>query len=112
MDNRHEPATKADIAALTTDVAALKAATKADIAAVNERIDMLRSEFQHGFDDLKETLRDSQTELLKAFYNYAESNNERVTSTEADAASLKKRLGIVEGRLTDVERRLNTPPVQ
>ena len=88
MDNRHEPATWADIAVLTTDIAALKAATKADIAAVNERIDMLRSEFQHGFDDLKETLRDSQTELLKAFYNYAESNNERVTSTEAEAASL------------------------
>jgi len=25
---------------------------------------------------------------------------------------LKKRLGIIEGRLTDVERRLNTPPAQ
>ena len=49
MDNGHEPA------------------TKADVAAVNERIDILRSEFQHFFDELKETMRDSQTELLKAF---------------------------------------------
>ena len=46
-------------------------ATKADITTVNERIDMLRSEFQHSFDELKETMRDAQTELLKAFYNYA-----------------------------------------
>ena len=40
--------------------------TKADIA-------QLRSEFPHGFDDLKETMRDGQTELLRAFYNYAQS---------------------------------------
>ena len=49
MDNGHEPATKQDIG-------------------------QLRSEFQHGFDDLKETLRDSETKLLQAFYTFAESN--------------------------------------
>ena len=42
MENGHEPATKQDIV-------------------------MLRSEMQHAFDDLKETFRDTQTELLKAF---------------------------------------------
>jgi hypothetical protein len=40
-------------------------ATKADIA-------QLRSEFQHGFDELKKTMRDGHTERLRAFYNYAQ----------------------------------------
>ena len=61
MDNGHEPPTKADI-------------------------EQLRSEFQHGFDDLKETMRDGQTELLRAFYNYAQSNDERVAAAEQDSA--------------------------
>ena len=48
MENSHEPATKQDI-------------------------EQLRSEFHHGFDELKEAFRDSQTELLKAFYSFAQS---------------------------------------
>ena len=51
-----------------------------------------------------------QTELLKAFYHFTQSNDERAASTEAEAASLKKRLAIVESRITDIERRLNWPP--
>jgi hypothetical protein len=54
MENGHEPATKADLTQLG---------------------DQLRSEFQHGFDDLKETLRDVQTELLRAFYSFAQSTH-------------------------------------
>ena len=73
---------------------------------------MVRSEMQHSFDHLTETMRDGQTELLKAFYGYTQSNNERVQAAESEAASLKKRLGIVEARITDVERRLMTPPPQ
>jgi hypothetical protein len=44
-----------------------ESATKQDVA-------QLRSEFQHGFDDLKEKMRDVQTELLKAFSSLGESN--------------------------------------
>ena len=66
MDNGHEPATKADL---------------------QELAQQLRSEFQHGFDDLKETMRDGQTELLRAFYNYAQSNDERVAAAEQDSGS-------------------------
>jgi len=46
VDDSHEPASKQDI-------------------------EQLRSEFGHGFDDLKETMRDVQTEILKAFNGYA-----------------------------------------
>ncbi|HMD70902.1 MAG TPA: hypothetical protein VKF41_06135 [Bryobacteraceae bacterium] len=55
MENGHEPATKQDIVALKQDM------------------EQLRSEFHHGFDDLKEAMRDGQTEILKAFYSFAES---------------------------------------
>ena len=89
MDNGHEPATKADL---------------------RELAQQLRAEFQHGFDDLKETLRDSQTELLKAFCNYARSNDERIAAAEQESSSVKKRLAILENRMTEMERRLNFPP--
>jgi hypothetical protein len=49
MDDLNEPATKGDLL-------------------------QLRSEMQHQYDDLKETLRDSETKLLQAFYSFAESN--------------------------------------
>jgi len=49
-----------------------------------------RSEFRHEYDDLKETVRDVQTELLKAFYSFAQS--------------------AVESRVTEIERRINMPP--
>ena len=89
MDNGHEPARKADL---------------------HELAQQLRSEIQHGFDDLKETLRDGQTELLRAFYNYAKSNDERVAAAEQDSVPIKKRLAILESRMTEMERRLNMPP--
>jgi hypothetical protein len=75
MDSGHEPATKADLEELRADV-------KHDIdefrADLKENVAMLRSEFQHGFDDLKETLRDTQTELLKAFYSFTTTNQQRL----------------------------------
>ena len=49
MDDQNAPATKADVA-------------------------QLRAEMNHQYDDLKETMRDSETKLLQAFYSYAESN--------------------------------------
>ena len=78
-------------------------ATKADIQE-------LRAEMKSMEDRLVEAYRDGQTELLKAFYNYASSNDERVAGTEADSVTVKKRLAILESRLTEVERRLNLPP--
>jgi len=47
-------------------------ATKADLAALEERIEILRSEMQHSLQDLTETMRDGQTEVLKAFYSFAQ----------------------------------------
>jgi len=50
-------------------------ATKADV-------DQLRAEISHQYNeynDIVERIADSQTELLKAFYGYAQGNNKRGT---------------------------------
>jgi hypothetical protein len=60
MDNGHEPATKAAV----TDTE----------ERLNKRIEILRAEVSHGYNDLKETLHAHDTKLLDAFYSFAESN--------------------------------------
>lgn len=60
MENGNEPATKADLKALDEKI--------------DQKIEMLRGEVNHDYNDLKETIRDAQTEVLKAFYGFAESN--------------------------------------
>lgn len=102
MNNGHEPATKADLEELREEL-------RADL---KENVAMLRSEFQHGFDDLKETLRDTQTELLKAFYSFATTNQQRLTQLEGNEAAVVARLGTLEARVTDLERKINFPAQQ
>ena len=58
---------------------------------------------------LTEVMRDIQTEMLKAFYSFTESNHARVTDNERESAALKDRLGILEKRITDLERKVNFP---
>ena len=90
MDSdRNAPATKGDIADLRADMSA-------EMKAMEDR--------------LVETMRDGQTELLKAFYSYAQGNDERVAQAEKAGESLTRRMAIMESRVTEVERRLNMPP--
>jgi hypothetical protein len=49
-------------------------ATKQDIAEVRTEIAEVRTEMKAMEDRLIEAFRDSQTELLKAFYSFTESN--------------------------------------
>jgi hypothetical protein len=42
-------------------------ASKQDIEQLRSEMEQLRSEVHHGYDDLKETMRDVQTEILRAF---------------------------------------------
>ena len=95
MADGHEPATKADL--------------KAVEEKLEEKIEMLRSEMNHGYADLKETLRDNETKLLAAFYSFAESNQKRVAEIETESAAIKSRLATIEDRLLQVERRVNFP---
>ena len=96
--DRNAPATKGDIADLD--------------AGLSQRIEMLRAEVQHGYNDLRETLRDSQTELLRAFYSFGQSNSKRFAELEGNEAAIRSRLGTIEDRLMELERRVITPPAQ
>jgi Skp family chaperone for outer membrane proteins len=125
MEHGNQPATKADLAELRTefkadmaelrtefkaDMAELRSEFKADVAALKQDIEQSRAEFNHGFDDLKETMRDAQTEILKAFYGYTQTADARFKESDGSIVALKQRLSVVEERLLEVEKRLNLPP--
>lgn len=67
-------------------------ATKADIEALREQI------------------HDTETKLLTAFYEFAKANQTRVSELEGSDAAIKRRIGGIEDRLLEVEKRLNMPP--
>ena len=75
--------------------------------------DRLGDRMQAMEDRLIEAFRDSQTELLKAFHSFTESNRQRMSQVEANQASLITRVGTLEDRITDLERRIiSHPPTQ
>jgi hypothetical protein len=101
MENdRNAPATKGDLADLRaeikSDMGGLEARIKSDMGELEARI--------------TETMRDIQTELLKAFYGFTESVQSRFKAQDDTEAGLKHRLTVLETRILEVERRLNTPP--
>jgi hypothetical protein len=61
-------------------------------------------------ESLREQIRDSETRLLTAFYDFAKSNQQRLSALESSDASLSRRVGSIEDRLLEVEKRLNLPP--
>lgn len=109
--DRNAPATKGDLIDAVAQIRGEMGEGFAQIRGeIGDSVAQLRSEMSHQYDDLRETLRDNETKLLKAFYSFAETNQQRLTATERDAAAMKDRLAMVETRLTEVEKRLNMPP--
>ena len=82
-------------------------ATKGDLINLK---DVLTGNMQQLEDRLTETMRDVQTEMLKAFYSYAQGNDLRLKQAETIDNQLRERMSIFESRLTEIERRLNLPP--
>ena len=60
-------------------------------------------------DHLVEAIRDSQAEVLKAFYSFAESNRNRVAHLEGNQGTLITRVGTLEDRMLELERKMNFP---
>ena len=102
MANGDQPATRQDIEQLRSE-------TQQGLGQLRSDLEQQRSEFHHEFDDLKETIRDSQTELLKAFYGYTQTTDAKLKEAEASDIGLRQRLTAVEERLLEVEKRLNFP---
>lgn len=115
MENGHEPATKADLQQLGEQLRTELQHGNQQLAEqlrfeIRENVEQLRSEFHHEFDDLRESFRDVQTELLKAFYNFAQTIEIKLRDGEQSDIALRQRLSAVEVRLTELERRLHLPP--
>lgn len=114
MEDPNAPATKGDIADLKGHMDELGSGLKAQVDHVRSdlvtQVDQLRSETNHMYNDLVERVADGETRRLKAFYNFAESNQKRLAEIDSDQAAIRSRLGSVETRLLEVEKRLNMPP--
>jgi hypothetical protein len=100
MDNGNAPATKRDLAEVKTELKQDIAEVKHDMAGMENR--------------LSERIRDSQTEILKAFLPYQESQNLRLRTLEAKLSNtdtgITERMAILERRLAEIEKRLLLNP--
>jgi len=118
VDDRSAPASKGDIADLRSelkeDIGQLRTEMKQNSEQLRTEMkqssEQLRAEVNHGYNDIVERIHDSQTELLKAFYSYAQGNNKRVAELEGNEGAFRSRLATIEDRILEVERRLNIPP--
>ena len=93
MDDLNAPATKADLQSLREELH----------TAIRDNGLQLKNE-------LTETMRDVQTELLKAFYSFAKSTEAKLSDAEISYHLIRQRVSAAESRITDLERRLNMPP--
>ena len=101
-EDRSAPATKGDLEELKQELR----------QELRQEGSQLRMEMQHQYDDLKETMRDVQTEILKAFYGYTQTTNVKLRDGEVADAAIRERVTILESRLLEVEKRLLMPPQQ
>jgi hypothetical protein len=93
MDNENAPATKKDLAELATSM-------DQKLSDMEER--------------LSERIRDSQTGILKAFLRWQQSVHTQFRKLEANmgnnVTSIEERMGILERRLWEIEKRLLMNP--
>jgi len=59
--------------------------------------------------EIVETMRATHAELLKVFYGFAEFYRHRVGQIEGNQAALITRIGVLEDRLLELERKVNFP---
>ena len=65
---------------------------------------------QRLLDRIQEMNREMETHMLKAFYSYAEGNDQRIKGTEIATAGISGRVASLETRVLEIEKRLNLPP--
>jgi len=91
---------------------AVRRAPSATQAELRQACEQFRSEIRERAAELKETILAFQAEMLKAFYGYAHRIDAGVTESDLADMMLRSRLSAVESRVTDIERRMNQPPMQ
>ena len=86
-------------------------ATRADLEAVETRLDGKIDRWEHRIvDGIGELVHDSETRLLQAFYGFAEATNKRFNQIDGNVGILLNRMGTLESRVLELEKRLNIPP--
>ena len=100
------PATKKDPndlrAALHGDMAQLRAELQGDMAQLRTEISAeMRGSMDHLREALVERMRDMQTEVLRAFHGWASPLEIRLRSLP----NIEERLGLLEERVSTIERR-------
>ncbi|MSV28803.1 MAG: hypothetical protein EXQ52_08660 [Bryobacterales bacterium] len=83
-------------------------ATKQDISVLRAE---LSTELRATEERLLKVIRDSQTEVIRSTFGFASSMDAKLKTSEAGEILLKQRVGVLESRLLEVEKRLNMPPV-
>jgi chromosome segregation ATPase len=68
-----------------------------------------KSDLKELRDELIEAIHDAETKLLKAFYAFAETNQQRHTNLERSTNGLAERLATLERRVMDLEKKVNFP---
>lgn len=108
---------KAEVQAVKADVQAVQAevqTVKADVQAVRKEVEAFRGEVKTEIDAvverLLEAVHDAETRVLNAFYGFAQTNQKRMTLLEGTDSNMVSRLGTIESRLLEIEKRLNIPP--
>ncbi len=82
-------------------------ATKEDLANLKEELHGAMANLE---EKLLEAIHDSETRLLKAFYNWAETTQQHLAHLDQTDNSFRQRLGTLEHRVMEIEKRLNMPP--
>ena len=101
--NGDTPATKQDLAKLKDEI--LAAMREGEVRLEARLKDELLGE-------MRKLVYDAETHLLNAFYGFAESNRKHLAELDREDGSLRERLGAIEGRVLEIEKRLNFPPPQ
>lgn len=110
MDER--PVTRAELLeVLSSFQAELKAELRAELATLKQEIVESKQEI---LDTVQEQVRDSQTEILKAFLPFREDTSIRFRAIDAKIgnteAELRARMDVIDRRLGQIETKLLLDP--
>jgi hypothetical protein len=109
-----ETASKADIVDLRSELLGVKDELRSEFLRVTDqlraRMEDQESRLEERLERLQESIRVSQTEVLKAVYGFTQSIQSRLEGSDQTEASLKRRMASIEGRVLEIEKRLNLPP--
>jgi ABC-type transporter Mla subunit MlaD len=101
----------ASVSGLNASVADLNASVadlKGSVSGLEASVADLRSDLRSQKDELLDSMRQIETNLLTEFHRYAKGQNARVHNVEVGEYDMKLRLSVLEDRVLSLETRL--PP--